>query len=47
MPQVAEFDGIEYGHLYYGLRIENAINQGVFQDLRFIPEKLKKSEWVE
>ncbi len=23
MPQVAEFDGIEVGHLYYGLRIEN------------------------
>lgn len=22
MPQVAEFDGIEVGHLYYGLRIE-------------------------
>ncbi len=28
MPRVAEFDGIEFGHLYYGLRIENAINQG-------------------
>ncbi len=27
MPRVAEFDGIEFGHLYYGLRIENAINQ--------------------
>ena len=25
MPRVAEFDGIEFGHLYYGLRIENAI----------------------
>ena len=22
MPRVAEFDGIEVGHLYYGLRIE-------------------------
>ncbi|MRR17694.1 MAG: N-acetyltransferase family protein [Deltaproteobacteria bacterium] len=22
LPRVAEFDGIEYGHLYYGLRIE-------------------------
>ena len=28
MPRVAEFDGIEFGHLYYGLRIENSINQG-------------------
>ena len=27
MPQVAEFDGIEYGHLYYGLRIENGVSQ--------------------
>lgn len=24
MPRVAEFDGREFGHLYYGLRIENA-----------------------
>ncbi len=23
MPRVAEFDGIEFGHLYYGLRIED------------------------
>lgn len=22
LPRVAEFDGIEYGHVYYGLRIE-------------------------
>ena len=28
MPRVAEFDGIEFSHLYYGLRIENSINQG-------------------
>ena len=28
MPRVAEFDGIEFGHLYYGLRIEKRINQG-------------------
>ena len=28
MPRVAEFDGIEFGHLYYGLRIGNSINQG-------------------
>jgi phosphinothricin acetyltransferase len=27
MPRVVEFDGIEYGHLYYGLRIGNSINQ--------------------
>ena len=43
MPRVAEFGGIEFGHVYYGLRIENAINQGDPQDLRFIPEKLKKT----
>jgi phosphinothricin acetyltransferase len=24
LPRVAEFDGMEFGHLYYGLRIENA-----------------------
>jgi len=24
LPRVADFDGIEVGHLYYGLRIENA-----------------------
>ena len=24
MPRVADFDGIEVGHLYYGLRLENA-----------------------
>ncbi len=28
MPRVAEFDGIEFSHLYYGLGIENSINQG-------------------
>ena len=22
MPRIVEFDGIEYGHLHYGLRIE-------------------------
>ncbi len=43
MPRVAEFDGTEFGHLYYGLRIENAINQGVLQNLRFILEKFKNS----
>jgi len=25
MPRVAEFDGIEFGHLYYGLRIVNKV----------------------
>ncbi len=29
MPRVAEFDGIEFGHLYYGLRIENANLTGI------------------
>jgi L-amino acid N-acyltransferase YncA len=27
MPGVAEFDGIEAGHLYYGLKMRNANNQ--------------------
>ncbi len=29
MPRVVEFDGIEFGHLYYGLRIENANLTGI------------------